>query len=106
MRDCSPPAAPRRRYGDVVRLLLDAPLRPDSGDRLRTLASGLEVVDVSSNPAFDIDALSDPQVEVIVGPRAPAGATLQFLDDLVIENVRRYVAGEPLLNRVDPGRGY
>ena len=27
-------------------------------------------------------------------------------DDLVIENVRRYLAGEPLLNLVDPERGY
>ena len=24
----------------------------------------------------------------------------------VVENVRRYLAGEPLLNIVDPGRGY
>lgn len=35
-----------------------------------------------------------------------SGATTQFRDDLVLENVRRYLAGEPLLNLVDPGRGY
>jgi phosphoglycerate dehydrogenase-like enzyme len=35
-----------------------------------------------------------------------SGATLEFLDDLVIENVRRYLAGERLLNPIDPNRGY
>ena len=35
-----------------------------------------------------------------------SGATARFRDDLVIENVRRYLAGEPLLNPVDPQRGY
>ena len=35
-----------------------------------------------------------------------SGATLEFLDDLVVENVRRWLAGEPLLNQVDPERGY
>ncbi len=42
---------------------------------------------------------------VIVTPHA-SGHTLRFFDDLVIENVRRYLAGEPLLNPVDPERGY
>jgi len=32
--------------------------------------------------------------------------TLRYFDRLVIENVRRYLAGEPLLNQVDPERGY
>lgn len=35
-----------------------------------------------------------------------SGATARFRDDLVVENVRRYLAGEPLLNVVDPERGY
>jgi phosphoglycerate dehydrogenase-like enzyme len=35
-----------------------------------------------------------------------SGATPQFRDDLIVENVRRYLAGEPLLNPVDPERGY
>jgi phosphoglycerate dehydrogenase-like enzyme len=35
-----------------------------------------------------------------------SGATSQFRDELVVENVRRYLAGEPLLNPVDPERGY
>jgi phosphoglycerate dehydrogenase-like enzyme len=42
---------------------------------------------------------------VIVTPHV-SGATSRFLDDLVVENVRRYLAGEPLLNQVDPERGY
>jgi phosphoglycerate dehydrogenase-like enzyme len=42
---------------------------------------------------------------VIVTPHA-SGHTLRFLDDLIVENVRRYLAGEPLLNPVDPERGY
>lgn len=35
-----------------------------------------------------------------------AGATDRFLVDLIEENLRRYVAGAPLLNRVDPVLGY
>lgn len=35
-----------------------------------------------------------------------SGATSRYRDDLVIENVRRYLAGETLLNPIDPGRGY
>lgn len=42
---------------------------------------------------------------VVVTPHA-SGHTLRFFDDLVVENVRRYLAGEPLLNPVDPERGY
>jgi phosphoglycerate dehydrogenase-like enzyme len=42
---------------------------------------------------------------VIVTPHA-SGHTLRFFDELVIENVRRYLARDPLLNPVDPERGY
>jgi phosphoglycerate dehydrogenase-like enzyme len=42
---------------------------------------------------------------VIVTPHA-SGQTLRFFDELVVENVRRYLAGEPLLNQVDAERGY
>ena len=42
---------------------------------------------------------------VIVTPHA-SGHTLRFFDELVLENVRRYLAGDPLLNPVDPERGY
>ncbi|MGZ8501680.1 MAG: hypothetical protein ACXWW6_02380, partial [Candidatus Limnocylindrales bacterium] len=170
----------------------------------RALAPDLEVVDVSDDPAFDFNDLTDPDLEVIVGRRAPtdlarvpalrwlqvgsagvdhlaadppwakgilvtngrgvfsvqigeyvsgailrinqplerwaadqasrhwpvddepllppesplrnapnvtitphvSGATNRFRDELVLENVRRYLAGEPLLNPVDPERGH
>jgi phosphoglycerate dehydrogenase-like enzyme len=42
---------------------------------------------------------------VIVTPHV-SGATSLFFDELVVENVRRYLAGESLLNLVDPERGY
>ena len=35
-----------------------------------------------------------------------SGATTLFWDELVLENVRRYLATEPLLNPIDPERGY
>ncbi|MEA2630793.1 MAG: hypothetical protein QOE66_1012 [Chloroflexota bacterium] len=42
---------------------------------------------------------------VIVTPHA-SGMSLRFFDGLVVDNVRRYLVGEPLLNQVDPERGY
>jgi phosphoglycerate dehydrogenase-like enzyme len=42
---------------------------------------------------------------VVITPHV-SGATTGGLGDLVTENLRRFVAGEPLLNRVDPVRGY
>jgi len=42
---------------------------------------------------------------VIVTPHA-SGVTLRYFDALVVENVRRYLGGESLLNLVDPERGY
>lgn len=58
-----------------MRLLLQSRLRPESVERLRALSPDLEVVDVSANHGFDIDALEDPTLEVIVGWRAPADLT-------------------------------
>jgi phosphoglycerate dehydrogenase-like enzyme len=42
---------------------------------------------------------------VIVTPHA-SGVIMRYFDDLAVENVRRYLAGEPLLNLVDAERGY
>jgi Phosphoglycerate dehydrogenase and related dehydrogenases len=58
-----------------MRLLLDAALRPETVERLRSLSPALEVVDVSADDTFEIDALADPEVEIIVGSRAPADLT-------------------------------
>jgi phosphoglycerate dehydrogenase-like enzyme len=58
-----------------MRLLLQSRLRPETVERLRALSPDLDVVDVSADPAFDIDALEDPTLEIIVGRRAPADLT-------------------------------
>ena len=58
-----------------MRLLLDTELRPDTVQRLRSLSTTLDVVDSSDDPAFDLDDLVDPDVEIIVGTRAPADLT-------------------------------
>ena len=42
---------------------------------------------------------------VVITPHV-SGATMAQLAPLVSENLRRFVAGEPLINRVDPERGY
>jgi phosphoglycerate dehydrogenase-like enzyme len=55
-----------------MRLLLNASLRPETVVRLRSLSADLDVVDVSADGTFEINALADPAVEIIVGPRAPA----------------------------------
>jgi phosphoglycerate dehydrogenase-like enzyme len=58
-----------------MRLLLHAHTQPATVARLRALSPGLDVVDVSADETFDIDALTDPEVEIIVGRRAPADLT-------------------------------
>ena len=42
---------------------------------------------------------------VVITPHV-SGATMEHLAPLISENLRRFVAGEPLINRVDPQRGY
>ncbi|MFL5719412.1 MAG: D-2-hydroxyacid dehydrogenase [Chloroflexota bacterium] len=69
----------RRLAGAVLDVFGEEPLPPDS-------------------PWWDVP-------NVIVTPHA-SGHTLRFFDELVIENVRRYLGGEQLLNPVDPERGY
>jgi phosphoglycerate dehydrogenase-like enzyme len=59
-----------------MRLLLASTLhRPDTVDRLRALSPDLDLIDATGDPAFDIDGFADPDVEVIVGSRAPADLT-------------------------------
>src|SRR6185437_2418330 len=60
------------RYRSAMRLLLDAEIRDDTVAELRGLDTGLEVVDVRAEPRFDMEALADAELEVIVGPRAPS----------------------------------
>ncbi|MEO8437801.1 MAG: D-2-hydroxyacid dehydrogenase [Chloroflexota bacterium] len=63
------------------------------------------VLDVFSEEPLPADSPWWDAPNVIVTPHA-SGHTLRFLDDLLVENVRRYRASEPLLNPVDPERGY
>jgi phosphoglycerate dehydrogenase-like enzyme len=63
------------------------------------------VLDVFGDEPLPPDSPWWDAPNVIVTPHA-SGHTLRFLDELVVENVRRYLAGEPLLNPVDPERGY
>lgn len=55
-----------------MRLLLNAIVEPATIERLRVLSPELELVDVSTDEAFDVDVLADPALQVIVGRRAPA----------------------------------
>jgi len=59
------------RYRSAMRLLLDAEIQDDTVDELRGLDPKLDVVDVREERAFDMDALRDQQLEIIVGPRTP-----------------------------------
>lgn len=58
-----------------MRLLLDTALRPETVERLRALSPALDVVDVSRDSSFEIDHFVDPDVEIIVGSRAPTDLT-------------------------------
>jgi phosphoglycerate dehydrogenase-like enzyme len=58
-----------------MRLLLDAEIQDDTVEELRALDRTIEVVDVRHDQPFDMDAVADPALEVIVGPRAPADLT-------------------------------
>jgi phosphoglycerate dehydrogenase-like enzyme len=54
-----------------MRLILDAEIRPETVGRLQAVAPGLDVVDVTGQPSFDAAGLVDPEVEILVGGRAP-----------------------------------
>lgn len=55
-----------------MRVLLQTQVQPGTVERLRSLSPDLDVIDVSGDDAFDIDALDDPGLEVIIGRRVPA----------------------------------
>jgi phosphoglycerate dehydrogenase-like enzyme len=74
-------------------------------EALRTARLAGAVLDVFGEEPLPPDSPWWDAPNAIVTPHA-SGHTLRFLDDLVVENVRRYLAGEPLLNPVDPERGY
>ena len=55
-----------------MRLLLDAEIQDDTVAELRGLDARLNVVDVRGEPGFDMEAVEDDELEVIVGPQAPS----------------------------------
>ena len=81
-----------------------------TGDLLAALeagtiaGAGLDVTDPEPLPA-DHPLWQRP--DVIITPHvAGAGGSRRWHAMLVTENIRRYLAGEALLNEVDPARGY
>ena len=58
-----------------MRLLLDAEIQPETVGRIRALSPDLEVADVTGDDAFDPETLTDPDVEILVGDRAPVDLT-------------------------------
>jgi phosphoglycerate dehydrogenase-like enzyme len=74
-------------------------------DALRSGRLAGAVLDVVSEEPLPVDNPLWDAPNVTITPHV-SGATNRFRDELVLENVRRYLAGEPLLNPVDPGRGY
>lgn len=74
-------------------------------EALRTGRLAGAVLDVFGQEPLPPDSPWWEAPNVIVTPHA-SGVTLRFFDELVVENVRRYLGGEPLLNPVDPERGY
>jgi len=55
-----------------MRLVLGIAVRPETLDRLRALSPDLDVSDVSGDPAFDVEALTDPDLEILVDDRPPS----------------------------------
>jgi len=74
-------------------------------DALRAGRIAGAILDVFGEEPLPPDSPWWDAPRVIVPPHA-SGHTLRFFDELVVENVRRYLAGESLLNPVDPERGY
>ncbi len=70
----------------------------------RLAGAGLDVTDPeplpADHPLWQMD-------NVIITPHISwAGSDRRYVEMLVFENIRRYLAGEPLLNVVDPEQGY
>jgi phosphoglycerate dehydrogenase-like enzyme len=72
---------------------------------LRERAIGGAVLDVFGEEPLPASSPFWGLPNVVITPHVSGASTAQ-LSTLVAENLRRFVAGEPLLNRVDPERGY
>lgn len=67
--------------------------------------AGLDVTDPEPLPA-DHPLWTTPRVLITPHVAASSGLTMQRIQALVAENLRRYIAGDPLLSVVDIERGY
>lgn len=74
-------------------------------DALRGERIAGAILDVFTEEPLPADSPWWDAPNVIVTPHV-SGVTMRYFDDLVVENVRRYLGKEPLLNPVDPERGY
>ncbi|MEL7185488.1 MAG: NAD(P)-dependent oxidoreductase, partial [Pseudomonadota bacterium] len=70
----------------------------------RRLPDGLDVTDPEPLPPEH--ALWQMPNVIITPHIAARGFDREWLRFIIEENLRRYVAGETLLNEVDPARGY
>ena len=80
----------------------------DEGALLEALRGGRlagAVLDVFGQEPLPADSPWWDAPNVVITPHA-SGVTLRYFDELLVENVRRYLAGAALLNEVDPERGY
>lgn len=75
-------------------------------DALRSRRIGGAVLDVFGTEPLPDDAPWWSMPNVIVTPHVAGSSGADEHRALIVENLRRFVEGEPLLNDVDPERGY
>ena len=103
----------RRRSPPCARVRCSSTSPAGISSTSRALLAGLRagcparaVLDVFVDEPLPPDSPWWEMPQVVVTPHASSKAMPEIYDTLVVENVRRYLAGEPLLNQVDPDRGY
>ena len=78
-------------------------------DLLATLASGQisgAVLDVFHDEPLPADHPFWHHPRVVVTPHVAAFTNPATAAPIILDNIRRFYEGRPLLNRVDPARGY
>jgi phosphoglycerate dehydrogenase-like enzyme len=86
------------------RIVVWAPFGPQLATR-GSRREGLDVTDPEPLPA-DHPLWRTPRVIITPHVAATSAETYARMQALVTENLRRYIAGEPLLSVVDIQRGY
>ena len=78
-------------------------------DLLAALASGqisAAVLDVFREEPLPVDHPFWHHPRVVVTPHIAAFTNPATASPIILDNIRRFEEGRPLLNRVDPARGY